>query len=561
MPKYIFVTGGVVSSVGKGITTASIGRLLKSRGATVSTIKLDPYLNVDPGTMSPYQHGEVFVTDDGAETDLDLGHYERFTDENLSRASNVTTGQVYSAVIAKERRGDYLGGTIQVIPHITNEIKERLRLASRQHDADVVIVEVGGTVGDIEGQAFIEAIRQLRREVGRENALYIHVTLVPEIGGGELKTKPTQQSVRELRSLGIQPDIIIARAERPIPDEVKEKIALFCDVDRDAVISMPTADSIYEVPLILEESGLGAYLARELGLPREADLSEWRNLVDQVSRPRRRIRIAIVGKYVELPDAYMSVLESLTHAGLWHRVEPEIVWVNAETVRPDELARTLRTVSGVVVPGGFGARGTEGKVAAARWARENRIPYLGLCYGLHMAVIDVARNVLGLGSANSTEIGPNTPYPVIDLMPDQKGVELGGTMRLGLWPCRLQPGTKTAAAYGVPEVSERHRHRFEVNNSFRGRLADAGFIVSGASPDGQLAEIMELEDHPFFVGVQFHPEFRSRPTNPHPLFRDFIAAAKETLPEGAQRELPLEEEDEVVEESFLEDRVLAVTHE
>ena len=561
MPKYIFVTGGVVSSVGKGITTASIGRLLKSRGASVWTIKLDPYLNVDPGTMSPYQHGEVFVTDDGAETDLDLGHYERFTDENLSRASNVTTGQVYSAVIAKERRGDYLGGTIQVIPHITNEIKERLRLASRQHDADVVIVEVGGTVGDIEGQAFIEAIRQLRREVGRENALYIHVTLVPEIGGGELKTKPTQQSVRELRSLGIQPDIIIARAERPIPDDVKEKIALFCDVDRDAVISMPTADSIYEVPLILEESGLGAYLARELGLPREADLSEWRNLVEQVSRPRRTIRIAIVGKYVELPDAYMSVLESLTHAGLWHKVEPEIVWVNAESVTPDELARTLRTVSGVVVPGGFGARGTEGKVSAARWARENRIPYLGLCYGLHMAVIDIARNVLGLSGANSTEIDPNTPYPVIDLMPDQKGVEMGGTMRLGLWPCCLQPGTKSAEAYAVPEVSERHRHRFEVNNSFRGRLAAAGLIVSGASPDGQLAEIMELEGHPFFVGVQFHPEFRSRPTNPHPLFRDFIAAAKETLPEGAQRELPLEEEDEVVEESFLEDRVLAVTHE
>jgi CTP synthase len=563
MPKYIFVTGGVVSSVGKGITTASIGRLLKSRGASVWTIKLDPYLNVDPGTMSPYQHGEVFVTDDGAETDLDLGHYERFTDENLSRASNVTTGQVYSAVIAKERRGDYLGGTIQVIPHITNEIKERLRLASRQRVADVVIVEVGGTVGDIEGQAFIEAIRQLRREVGRENALYIHVTLVPEIGGGELKTKPTQQSVRELRSLGIQPDIIIARAERSIPDDVKEKIALFCDVDRDAVVSMPTADSIYEVPLILEESGLGAYLARELGLPREADLSEWRNLVEQVSRPRRRIRIAIVGKYVELPDAYMSVLESLTHAGLWHKVEPEIVWVNAETVRPEELARTLRTVSGVVVPGGFGARGTEGKVAAARWARENRIPYLGLCYGLHMAVIDVARNVLGLSGANSTEIDPNTPYPVIDLMPDQKGVELGGTMRLGLWPCRLEPGTKAAEAYAVPEVSERHRHRFEVNNSFRRRLAEVGFIASGASPDGQLAEIMELEDHPFFVGVQFHPEFRSRPTNPHPLFRDFIAAAKETLPEGAQRELPLEaeDEDEVVEESFLEDRVLAVTHE
>ncbi len=562
MPKYIFVTGGVVSSVGKGITTASIGRVVKSRGARVSIIKLDPYLNVDPGTMSPYQHGEVFVTDDGAETDLDLGHYERFTDENLSRASNVTTGQVYSAVIAKERRGDYLGGTIQVIPHITNEIKDRLRLAARQHNADVVIVEVGGTIGDIEGQAFIEAIRQLRREVGRQNALYIHVTLVPEIGGGELKTKPTQQSVRELRSLGIQPEIIVARANRPIPDDVKEKIALFCDVDREAVISMPTADSIYEVPLILEESGLGQYIARELGLPLEPDLQEWEALVDQVRRPRRPLRIAVVGKYVELPDAYMSVIESLTHAGLWHGIEPEIVWVNAETVTPHELARMLRGVSGIVVPGGFGARGTEGKIAASRWAREHRIPYLGLCYGLHMAVIDVARNVLGLSGANSTEIDPHTPYPVIDLMPDQKGVEMGGTMRLGLWPCRLEPGTHAAAAYGMPEVAERHRHRFEVNNSFRGRLAEAGLIVSGASPDGQLAEIMELRDHPFFVGVQFHPEFRSRPTNPHPLFRDFVAAAKATLPEGSQRALPLNGETELErEEAVLEDRVLAVTHE
>jgi CTP synthase len=560
MPKYVFVTGGVVSSVGKGITTASIGRVIKSRGASVSIMKLDPYLNVDPGTMSPYQHGEVFVTDDGAETDLDLGHYERFTDANLSRASNVTTGQVYSSVIAKERRGDYLGGTIQVIPHITNEIKDRIRLASRQHNADVVIVEVGGTVGDIEGQAFIEAIRQLRREVGRQNALYIHVTLVPEIGGGELKTKPTQQSVRELRSLGIQPDVIVARADRPIPDDVKEKIALFCDVDREAVISMPTADSIYEVPLILEESGLGAYIARELGIRGEPDLAEWEGLVTQVRRPRRPLRIAVVGKYVELPDAYMSVLESITHAGLWHNVDPEIVWVNAETVGPDELERTLRTVSGIVVPGGFGPRGTEGKIAASRWARENRIPYLGLCYGLHMAVIDVARNVVGLSGANSTEIDPHTPYPVIDLMPDQKGVEKGGTMRLGLWPCRLQPGSHAAAAYAVPEVSERHRHRFEVNNSFRGRLAEAGLIVSGASPDGQLAEIMELEDHPFFVGVQFHPEFRSRPTRPHPLFRDFIAAAKATLPEGAQRELPLNPNG-VEEELLLEDRVLAVTHE
>jgi CTP synthase len=559
MPKYIFITGGVASSVGKGITTASLGRLIKSRGASVSIMKLDPYLNVDPGTMSPYQHGEVFVTDDGAETDLDLGHYERFIDENLSRASNVTTGQVYSSVIAQERRGDYLGGTVQVIPHITNEIKDRIRLASRQHDSDVVIVEVGGTVGDIEGQAFIEAIRQLRREVGRQNALYIHVTLVPEIGGGELKTKPTQQSVRELRSLGIQPDIIVARADRPIPDEVKEKIALFCDVDVEAVISMPTADSIYEVPLILEESGLGAYIARELGLRSEPDLTQWEGLVEQVRRARRPLRIAVVGKYVELPDAYMSVMESLSHAGLWHSVEPELVWVNAETVTQAELERTLRTVSGIVVPGGFGARGTEGKIAASRFARENRIPYLGLCYGLHMAVIDVARNVLGLADANSTEIDPETPYPVIDLMPDQKGVDMGGTMRLGLWPCQLRPGTKTAAAYGEPEITERHRHRFEVNNAFRDRFAEAGLIVSGASPNGQLAEIMELEDHPFFVGVQFHPEFRSRPTRPHPLFRDFIAAAKATLPEGAQRELPLNGTAD--DEAVFEDRVLAVTHE
>ncbi|MEZ4561304.1 MAG: CTP synthase [Thermomicrobiales bacterium] len=561
MPKYIFVTGGVVSSVGKGITTASIGRIVKSRGASVCIIKLDPYLNVDPGTMSPYQHGEVFVTDDGAETDLDLGHYERFTGEHLSRASNVTTGQVYSSVIAKERRGDYLGGTVQVIPHITNEIKDRLRLAARQHNADVVIVEVGGTIGDIEGQAFIEAIRQLRREVGRQNALYIHVTLVPEIGGGELKTKPTQQSVRELRALGIQPEIIVARADRPIPDDVREKIALFCDVDSEAVISMPTADSIYQVPLILEEAGLGAYLARELGLDQEPDLDEWQDLVDQVQKPRKPLRIAVVGKYVELPDAYMSVLESLTHAGLWHDVDPEIVWVNAETATPAELTRVLRTVSGIVVPGGFGARGTEGKIAASRWAREHRIPYLGLCYGLHMAVIDVARNVLGLAGANSTEIDPNTPYPIIDLMPDQKGVDMGGTMRLGLWPCKLEPGSVAARAYGVEQVDERHRHRFEVNNSFRPQLAQAGLVVSGASPDGRLAEIMELQDHPFFVGVQFHPEFLSRPTTPHPLFRDFIAAAKVALPEGSQRALPLSNGSVKDEDVVLEDRVLAVTHE
>ncbi len=561
MPKYVFVTGGVVSSVGKGITTAAIGRLLKSRGASVSIMKLDPYLNVDPGTMSPYQHGEVFVTDDGAETDLDLGHYERFIDENLSRASNVTTGQVYSAVIAKERRGDYLGGTIQVIPHITNEIKERIALASRQHEADVVIVEVGGVVGDIEGQAFIEAIRQMRREVGRANALYIHVTLVPELGGGELKTKPTQQSVRELRSMGIQPDVIVARAEKPIPTETKEKIALFCDVAVEAVISMPTADSIYEVPLLLEASGLGDYIAREFGLEGEPDLGRWRGLVDHVQRQRRRLRLAIVGKYVELPDAYMSVTESLTHAGLWHDVEPEIVWVDSETVGPEELERTLRRVSGIVVPGGFGPRGTEGKIAAARFAREHRIPYLGLCYGLHMAVIEVARNACGLTGANSTEIDPQTPHPVIDLMPDQKDVEMGGTMRLGLWPCRLEPDSTAAAAYAEGTVFERHRHRFEVNNAYRERLAGAGLVVSGASPDGQLAEIMELEGHPFFIGVQFHPEFRSRPTNPHPLFRNFVGAAKATLPEGAQRALPLNGvHDDVAQQEPAEDRVLAVSH-
>jgi CTP synthase len=541
MPKYIFVTGGVVSSVGKGITTASLGRVIKSRGASVSIMKLDPYLNVDPGTMSPYQHGAVFVTDDGAETDLDLGHYERFTDENLSRASNVTTGQVYSTVIAKERRGDYLGGTIQVIPHITNEIKDRVRLASKQHDTDVVIVEVGGTIGDIEGQAFVEAIRQLRREVGRQNALYIHVTLVPELNGGELKTKPTQQSVRELRSLGIQPDVIVARSEREIPYDVREKISLFCDVPVEAVISMPTADSIYAVPLILEESGLGAFIARELDIPGEPDLTVWQQLVEDIRKPRKLLRIALVGKYVELPDAYMSVMESLVHAGLHHEVDPEIVWVNAETATEEELDRVLRTVSGILVPGGFGPRGTEGKIAAAKFARERGVPYLGLCYGLHMAAIEVARNVLGMTGANSTEIEPGTPFPIIDLMPDQKGVQMGGTMRLGLWPCQLGPGTRAAAAYGEPLVNERHRHRFELNNAYRQQLADAGLIVSGASPDGRLAEIMELKDHPFFVGVQFHPELISRPTNPHPLFRDFIGAAKSALPEGAQRALPLDE--------------------
>lgn len=540
MPKYIFITGGVASSVGKGITTASLGRLIKSRGVSVSVMKLDPYLNVDPGTMSPYQHGEVFVTDDGAETDLDLGHYERFIDENLSRASNVTTGQVYSAVIAKERRGDYLGGTIQVIPHITNEIKERIRLASAQHNSEVVIIEVGGTVGDIEGQAYLEAIRQMRREVGRGNVLFIHVTLLPALGAtGELKTKPTQQSVRELRSAGIQPDVIVLRADEDVPDDVKEKVALFCDVDSHAVIPMPTASTIYEVPLILQESGVDQFIDEHLHLnSHEPQLDEWRDLVDRLKNPERRVRVAIVGKYVELHDAYMSVMESLTLAGLVHGAKPEFVWVNSETMTPDEMEHIFRTVQGIVVPGGFGPRGTEGKIVGARYCRETGTPYLGLCYGLHMAVIEVARNACGLENANSSEIDAETPHPVIGLMPGQHGVEMGGTMRLGLWPCKLLPGSKAAKAYGTDLVEERHRHRFEVNNDYLPILAEQGLIASGVSPDGKLVEIMELDGHPFFVGVQFHPEFKSRPSNPHPLFRDFIGASLDVLPVGSQRTLP-----------------------
>lgn len=546
MPKYVFVTGGVVSSVGKGITTASLGRLIKNRGASVSIMKLDPYLNVDPGTMSPYQHGEVFVTDDGAETDLDLGHYERFIDENLSKASNVTSGQLYSSVIAKERRGDYLGGTIQVIPHITNEIKSRIRLASRQHDSDVVIVEVGGTVGDIEGQAYLEAIRQMRRELGRGNSLSIHVTLLPELGStGEMKTKPTQMSVRDLRGMGIQPDVIICRADSEMPEEVRDKISLFCDVEREAVVGMPTASSIYEVPLILENAGLGSYVAKAFGLPESPSLHEWRRMVERIQQPRDTIKIGLVGKYVELHDAYLSVAESLAHAGWANNVDVDIEWINSETISSDDLIKTLRKVSGVVVPGGFGPRGVEGKIAGVQFAREHNIPYLGLCYGLHMAVIEAARNQLGLDDANSTEIDANTTEPVIDYMPNQKGVDMGGTMRLGLWECRTTPGSIAAEAYGTTTVFERHRHRFEVNNAYRDRLAEAGMVVSGASPDGQLAEIMERTDHPFFVGVQFHPEFRSRPNRPHPLFSRFIAAAKEQLPEGAQRHLPLADEQRV----------------
>ena len=541
MPKYIFVTGGVVSSVGKGISTASIGRLLKARGLSVAIMKLDPYLNVDPGTMSPYQHGEVFVTEDGAETDLDLGHYERFTDENVSRGSNITTGQVYSSVIAKERRGDYLGGTIQVIPHITNEIKDRIHHLARQHQPDVVIVEVGGTVGDIESQPFLEAIRQMRKDEGRRNVLYMHVTLLPRVGAtGEMKTKPTQHSVRELRAAGIQPDVIIVRADSEVTPEVVAKIALFCEVDEDAVIPLQTAETIYEVPLMLEDAGLGDYLAQHFSWPAEPDLREWTELVEHIKTPRRRLEIALVGKYVELHDAYMSVAEALTHAGLANDVAVDIKWVNSEHLTEAELREQLSHSAGIVVPGGFGARGIEGKVLAARYAREQNVPYLGLCYGLHMAAIDIARNVLGLADANSTEIDPATRNPVIDIMPDQKDVEMGGTMRLGTWPCKLAPGTRAAAAYGTELVNERHRHRYEINNAYRDALEEGGLIVSGESPDGRLAEIMELIDHPWFVGVQFHPELKSRPTRPHPLFRDFVGAATKILREGDQRPLPIE---------------------
>ncbi len=547
MPKYIFVTGGVVSSVGKGITVASIGRLLKSRGISVRIQKLDPYLNVDPGTMSPYQHGEVFVTDDGAETDLDLGHYERFIDENLSKASNTTTGQVYSAVIAKERRGDFLGGTIQVIPHITNEIKARIGMVAKQGNPEVVIVEVGGTVGDIEGQPFLEAIRQMRKDAGRNNVLYIHLTLLPVISPtNELKTKPTQHSVKELRSIGITPDVIVLRSDHPIPDDVRAKIALFCDVDMEGCIPMPTVETIYEVPLLLEEFGLGNYICERLNLPnREPDLREWRELVNRVKKPKRKVKIALVGKYVALHDAYLSVAESLNHAGLFHETGIQIDWIDSEDFEHEggykRACERLKHVDGIVVPGGFGDRGIEGKISAARFARENKIPYLGLCYGMQMAVIEFARSMAGLPDANTTEVDQRCANPVIDVMPDQRDIaDLGGTMRLGQYPCHLSPGTKTAEAYGnIEVVMERHRHRFEFNNSYRERLTKAGLILSGLSPDGRLVEIIELADHPYFIGTQFHPEFKSRPNRPHPLFRDFIGAARKVIHEGDQPTLPL----------------------
>ncbi|MDQ6661018.1 MAG: CTP synthase [Chloroflexota bacterium] len=529
MSKFIFVTGGVASSVGKGISVASLGRVLKNRGISVSIMKLDPYINVDPGTMSPYQHGEVFVTDDGAETDLDLGHYERFTDEPSYQMNNVTTGQVYAAVIAKERRGEYLGGTIQVIPHITNEIKARMHAVADHSDADVVIVEVGGTVGDIEGEPYLEAIRQMRKDVGRNNVLYLHVTLLPFIGATkELKTKPTQHSVKELLRVGIQPDVILCRSDFPVSDELREKIALFCNIEAQAVVPMLTADTIYEVPLILEEVGLGNFIVQELDLPSyPAQMQEWRDLVAKIKRERPALTIGLVGKYVELHDAYLSVAESLRHAGWYHDVDVHIKWINSEGLENmgEGYSEVLEDVDGIVVPGGFGERGIEGKIKAANFARRNDIPYLGLCLGMQVAVIEFARNVLGLSDANSTEFAPDCAHPVIDLMNTQRHVaEKGGTMRLGNWVCCLTPGTKVYQAYGEPIVFERHRHRYEFNNAFRKRMEANGMVISGRSADNSLVEIIELADHPWFVASQFHPEFKSRPNRPHPLFRDFIGA-------------------------------------
>ncbi|MGC8460685.1 MAG: CTP synthase [Candidatus Dormibacteria bacterium] len=528
MPKIIFVTGGVVSSLGKGITAASIGALLKARGLTVSMQKLDPYLNVDPGTMSPYQHGEVFVTDDGAETDLDLGHYERFVDVALTKLSNVTSGKIYASVLAKERKGEYLGGTVQVIPHVTNEIKERIGLVARQGNPvpDVVIVEVGGTVGDIESLPFLEAIRQMKNDIGRDNVCYVHLTLVPYISTSEeFKSKPTQHSVNELRSIGIQPDIIVARSTTAIDDSIREKIALFGDVEKRAVINVPDATSIYHVPLMLKQAGLDAFLVEHLHLPEgTTDITNWVKLCERLDHHDTTVRIGIVGKYVALPDAYVSVTESLRHASLSAGVDLDVVWVSAEDV--EKGAFELGNLDGIVVPGGFDGRGVEGKIAASKYARHHGLPYLGLCLGMQCAVIDIAREALEAPDANSTEFDATTGNPVIDLLPEQKTVsDKGGTMRLGAYPCHLVPGSHASKAYGTDVVYERHRHRYEFNNAYRKSLEEAGVMMSGLSPNGNLVEIIELPDHPFFLGTQFHPEFLSRPHRPHPLFRAFIDAA------------------------------------
>ena len=542
MAKYIFVTGGVVSSVGKGIAVASIGAILKSRHITVSVQKLDPYLNVDPGTMSPYQHGEVFVTQDGAETDLDLGNYERFIDVNLTAESNVTSGQIYSAVIAKERRGEFLGGTIQVVPHVTTEIKEQFGKLADKSQADVVIIEVGGTVGDIEGQPFLEAIRQMRKDVGRENVLYVHVTLLPYLTSTqELKTKPTQHSVNELRRIGIQPDIIICRSDYPMPDGTRDKISLFCDVEREAVIPLPTVDTIYEVPILLEEEGLGRLVVEKLGLKDiKGNLRQWQELATRIKEPLEPITIALVGKYVELQDAYFSVREALCHAALHHNRSLNLLWVHSEDLEEDGSDALLRSAQGIIIPGGFGVRGIEGMVTAARYARKNEIPYLGLCLGMQVMVIEFARHIVGTNEPNSTEFDESTAYPVIDLLPEQKAIkDKGGTMRLGNYPCQLVDGSRAAKAYNESLVQERHRHRFEFNNEFRDLLQKGGMIYSGLSPDGRLVELCELANHPWMVSCQFHPEFNSRPVRPHPLFRDFIDVAKDILREGAQPSLPL----------------------
>jgi CTP synthase len=529
MTKYIFVTGGVVSSLGKGITAASLGRLLKNRGLKVTIQKLDPYINVDPGTMSPYQHGEVFVTDDGAETDLDLGHYERFIDINLNKFSNVTTGKIYSTVLKKERRGDYLGATVQVIPHITNEIKEKVFRAGRETNADVVITEIGGTVGDIESLPFLEAIRQIKNDAGRDNVMYVHCSLIPYLkAAGELKTKPTQHSVKELRSLGIQPNVIVVRTEMPVSQDMKDKLALFCDIPANNVIEAPDADTLYAIPLLLQEQNFDQIVCDHLKLNTNgpADMTEWTALLEKVRNLSNKTKIALVGKYVELQDAYISVVEALKHAGFAFDADVEISWINAEHVTAENVDELLSDADGILVPGGFGDRGVEGKILATQYAREQKKPFLGICLGMQLATVEFARNVLGLEGAHSAELDPNTKYPIIDLLPEQKDIEdLGGTLRLGLQPCKLIEGTKVFAAYNDEVVYERHRHRYEFNNEYRQAMEDKGFIFSGTSPDGRLVETIELEDHPWFVASQFHPEFTSRPNRPQPLFRDFIEAS------------------------------------
>ncbi len=528
MTKYIFVTGGVVSSIGKGITTASLGRLLRNRGFSVTVQKLDPYINVDAGTMNPYQHGEVFVTDDGAETDLDLGHYERFIDCNLTRHSSVTTGSVYSEVIAKERRGDYLGSTVQMIPHITNEIKERIVRVGRETQADVVIAEIGGTVGDIEGQIFIEAIRQFRKDVGHANCLYIHVTLIPDVGPwGEIKTKPTQHSVIKLREMGIQPDVLICRTRRPISLEMREKISLFCDVDKEAVIEAMDIETLYEVPLRFEESGLANLVVKRLGMPeRKPDMAEWEEIVQRIKWPTYEVNAAIVGKYTGNGDAYISIVEALKHGGIANDARVNLTWLDSEELETEAFENRLAEMDAIVVAGGFGARGVEGKINAVRYARERHVPYLGLCYGMQMAVIEFARNVCGLADAHTEEVEPNSPHPVIHILPEQKEVTYkGATMRLGAYRCQLVAGSLAERLYNAPAVFERHRHRYELNNEYREVLAKHGMVCSGISPDYRLVEIIEIPEHPYFIATQFHPEFKSRPNRAHPLFRGLIEAA------------------------------------